>query len=249
MGLTCSVLGHAFEAAELEREREEQGSEAVTIVREVETCRRCGERRVVSENKEVTAIVDPSDVGVDAAAPEPEPEPAAAAPSPPDEEETPAGTEAGGEPGPGADAGPDAAPDPTPDEATLDDTAPEQDLHSAPEPEDDFEPPTDPEEDDAEILEDSREEPRTPGQWPDDDGDFEPSSLTGGAADAGAGENVVDDASADDEPDVEPAATASSVARGDYVCPSCGFSTPAESSSLRAGDACPECQHGYLESR
>ncbi len=256
MGLTCSVLGHAFEAAELEREREEQGSEAVTVVREVETCRRCGERRVVSENKEVTAIVDPDDVGVDATAPdsdgdsepapvdsEPEPDPASESATEstptPDHESSASGAEGNMS----SDTDPDSAPGPASD--VTQSGAPNE-----PPAADDFEPPTDPEKDDAEILEDSREEPRTPGQWPDDDDSFEPTSLTGGPENGRGGDNVVDDVDADaDRPEVEPAATASSVARGDYVCPSCGFATPAERSSLRAGDACPECQRGYLESR
>ncbi|MFO7833340.1 MAG: hypothetical protein R6V31_04630 [Halohasta sp.] len=55
MGLRC-LLSHDFGEPELEREREEQGNEVVITVNEVKTCRRCGERRVVSENTEVTSI-------------------------------------------------------------------------------------------------------------------------------------------------------------------------------------------------
>src|SRR6056297_1802016 len=55
MGLRC-LLSHDFGEAELEREREEQGNEVVITVNEVKTCTRCGERRVVSENTEVTSI-------------------------------------------------------------------------------------------------------------------------------------------------------------------------------------------------
>ncbi len=58
MGLQCSILGHSFESAGVEREREEQDSEVVTTEREIERCRRCGTERVVSESTEVTAIVD-----------------------------------------------------------------------------------------------------------------------------------------------------------------------------------------------
>mgnify|MGYP006875068322 CR=1 FL=1 len=58
MGLQCSLLGHAFEDAGVEREREEQGSEVVTTEREIERCRRCGTERVVSESTEVAAVVD-----------------------------------------------------------------------------------------------------------------------------------------------------------------------------------------------
>ena len=55
MGLRC-LLSHDFGEPELEREREEQGNEVVITVNEVKTCKRCGERRVVSENTEVTSI-------------------------------------------------------------------------------------------------------------------------------------------------------------------------------------------------
>ncbi|MFB6129407.1 MAG: hypothetical protein ABEJ28_01130 [Salinigranum sp.] len=64
MGLKC-LLGHDFGDAEVEREREEEGDEMVTTVREVRTCRRCGERQVVSENTEVTSIRTPGEVGLD----------------------------------------------------------------------------------------------------------------------------------------------------------------------------------------
>lgn len=64
MGLRC-LLGHDFGPPEIEREREETGDEMVVTVREIKTCRRCGEERVVSENKEVTAIRSPSEVDLD----------------------------------------------------------------------------------------------------------------------------------------------------------------------------------------
>ncbi|MFC5134543.1 MULTISPECIES: DUF7093 family protein [Haloferacaceae] len=55
MGLRC-LLGHDFSEPEIEREREEDGKEVVTTVREVKTCARCGETQVVSENTEVTTM-------------------------------------------------------------------------------------------------------------------------------------------------------------------------------------------------
>lgn len=58
MGLRC-LLGHEYANREVEREREERGDEVVVTYRTVETCDRCGERRVVSENKEVRPIRDP----------------------------------------------------------------------------------------------------------------------------------------------------------------------------------------------
>jgi len=55
MGLRC-LLGHDFDEPETERERNEEGNEVVVTVREVKTCTRCGEKQVVSENKEITSI-------------------------------------------------------------------------------------------------------------------------------------------------------------------------------------------------
>jgi hypothetical protein len=64
MGLRC-LLGHDFGDAEIEREREEDGNEMVVTIREVKTCERCGEQRVLSENKEVTSIRTPGEVGIE----------------------------------------------------------------------------------------------------------------------------------------------------------------------------------------
>lgn len=55
MGLKC-LLGHDFADPEIEREQREDGNEVVVTLREVQTCRRCGEQRIVSENKEVTSV-------------------------------------------------------------------------------------------------------------------------------------------------------------------------------------------------
>ncbi|AEH38091.1 DUF7093 family protein [Halopiger xanaduensis] len=56
MVLRCSLLGHDYGDAEVEREREERGSEVVVTVQEYEECTRCGERHVISENTEVTSL-------------------------------------------------------------------------------------------------------------------------------------------------------------------------------------------------
>jgi hypothetical protein len=62
MGLKCSLLGHAYEPADVERERKEEGSEVVTVTREIERCVRCETERVVSESTEVTAVVGEDEV-------------------------------------------------------------------------------------------------------------------------------------------------------------------------------------------
>ncbi|WP_252698078.1 DUF7093 family protein [Natronosalvus vescus] len=62
MALRCSLLGHDFGETEVDREREERGSEVVVTVTEYEKCLRCGKKTVTSENTEVTAL----DAGFDA---------------------------------------------------------------------------------------------------------------------------------------------------------------------------------------
>lgn len=69
MVLRCSLLGHDFGDAEVEREREEQGSEVVVTVREYQECARCGEVRVVSESTEVTSVSHESSAAPDDPAP------------------------------------------------------------------------------------------------------------------------------------------------------------------------------------
>ena len=56
MGLRCSLIGHDFGEPDVEREREERGSEVVVTLREYEECSRCGEKHVISETTEVTSL-------------------------------------------------------------------------------------------------------------------------------------------------------------------------------------------------
>jgi len=65
MSFQCSIFGHKYGEAEVTREREENGSEVVTTIRETETCVRCGEQRVVSENKEITTLETAADIVAD----------------------------------------------------------------------------------------------------------------------------------------------------------------------------------------
>ncbi|AFK18103.1 hypothetical protein E6P09_04910 [Haloferax mediterranei ATCC 33500] len=64
MGLTCRLLGHSYGDSETEREREERGDEVVVSIRELQVCTRCGQEQVISENKEVTAIRTPEELGM-----------------------------------------------------------------------------------------------------------------------------------------------------------------------------------------
>ena len=246
MSFKCSVFGHRYGDPDVEREREEQGSEVVISITETETCKRCGEARVVSENKEVTTLETPSDiVGDDVPDGEAESDgPAtgqAPEPTPEAERDTaPAGPAAAG-------AGDDAEFIDDVEGATVANTE-TVDLETT---ERSGTTPTDsiPDEDDAVILDDESEpdgEDREPGQWPDevetdsdDDGSIDWTPPTGREL------RPVED----EQPDVQPTSTAVTVPDGEFYCPECGFTTDVESSSLRAGDFCPECHRGSLAHR
>jgi hypothetical protein len=186
MGLRC-LLGHEYANREVEREREERGDEVVVTYRTVETCDRCGERRVVSENKEVRPIRDPreDDVatglgggGVTADLDEPsasDDAPAAAS------EEAPA-------------AGGDPSPTPTP-EADADEgstpaaTASTGDDGGAAGADDDGAPTPDPAAEDAVILDDGATEDgddRARGEWPGADAERPDDAEKPAAADVDA---------------------------------------------------------------
>ncbi|ARS90123.1 DUF7093 family protein [Natrarchaeobaculum aegyptiacum] len=203
MVLRCSLLGHDYGEPDVEREREERGSEVVVTVQEYEECSRCGDRNVLSENTEVRSL---SGTSADGAAP-PRSESDAEAESTADDQPNrpdaargePSGAEAGA--GGGASAGSesestaDPAPETTGEDAEILDaeddasggvTIPDaetngpvearpdpdgqvatDDAVSADHPSDaDGEPVTD----DGEILEpadESTDDDRAPGAWPD----------------------------------------------------------------------------------
>jgi hypothetical protein len=259
MSFKCSVFGHRYGDPEVQREREEQGSEVVITIEEIETCKRCGETRVVSENKEVTTLETPSDIVGDDLADEDDGEtdtPASAGettgdqpaemPDPPaggDDAELIDEAEAGGVDPPGgstthageatADAGgrqTDAGEPATgaPAEGAVDDSTPDSDQ------------------DDAVILEEDADadEDREPGAWPDE-GDSDDDGVEEWAPSTDSELRPVEE----EQPDVEPTSSAVTVPEGIFHCPECGFRTDVESSSLRAGDFCPECHRGSLEHR
>jgi len=161
MAIKCSLLGHKFTDTEVEEEREEQGSEVLTTIKEVETCERCGKRRVVSENKEVTSLETSVGGDEDEAASE---EPSVGDPDPPSSEPTPA---------PNMDAAEDDAEliesaEPQPDDAgEVDPATGMADVGSEGVETDE---PMSAEDDDAVILDDDDDEDeRETGEWPDDE--------------------------------------------------------------------------------
>lgn len=282
MAIKCSLLGHKFGESSVERDREEQGSEVIITITETEVCERCGEERVVSENKEVTSLEMPHDV-----------EPAEAV-----EEAKPDADDAQPEPAAGDDAEVFGNEDPVDDEPETDHSEadhPEADTPAADDPaepiveaesEPDAEPVAEeepPVTDDAEILDEDEEPERDPGEWPQeadpdtsrDEEDFdqygymdedEESTVDEDATDAEIIDEGPGDAGGDseDEADVEVETNAwpsedeavvesdaagpgaVTVPDGEFRCEACGFSTPVEESSLRAGDFCPECHKETL---
>lgn len=261
MGLKCSLLGHSFEPADVERERKEEGSEVVTVTREIERCLRCDEERVVSESTEVTAVVDEDEVDIGDAG-----------------RETGGATGVGGGGGAGAvgsGTGGDLADRDPEEEDTeiLTDEEPEREPGAWPEePEETWDPESleetesegldrADEADDAgaagsgaaagdhagEII-DADDDPVNAGS---DDAGNAGSHDAGNAGDediveagpaAGAGDADAGEAGADEGP-VEPDAETLSgitVPEGTIVCTECSFSVDADS-SYRDGDPCPDC--------
>jgi len=295
MSLKCSIFGHTYGDTEIDREREEDGSEVVITIRETETCQRCGETRVVSENKEVTTLETAADIvsdDLDESDEVPRGETG--------DEQMQADDSSWGESPGTVSAGETTIPDAEGGTPSSGSSGVEQSV------------PTDASEDDAIILDDEDDEDdRAPGEWPDepDDTDDEESADGADKSDGESGgdeeldlpdedaelidadehqseesphrdetvdlsdeaESATDtddqpvaewpdedddcapsttgESPEDDSPDVEPPGTAVTVPEGEFYCPECEFTTPVESSSLRAGDFCPKCHRGALEHR
>lgn len=263
MGLRCSLLGHDYDESEIERDREEQGSEVVVTVREFKECNRCGERSVVSENKEVTTIERPEPAG-DAVSEADDGDGGSIAT---EVAETDAESDRRAETEP---SGSDEDDGVILDEEDVKDDA-ERSYGEWPEA------------DDGERR--SGDDGRAPNEWPDtaeDDQGFDAHPDDGSAADVEFGGGLtpedapeVDDeevefVDADDGPDADATTPDAEVGTGitsaddaptpatsgsdstldtRLVCPECEHAQPAAESSLRVGDICPECRRGYLAER
>ena len=280
MSLKCSILGHRFDETAVERDRQEDGSEVVITITELETCTRCGETRVVSENKEVRTLETPEDAGSEVAGGD-----AAGA-------KTATGTDTTDE-SPGGAESADAVADEAGVEDPTDPAADDGEILGAGGDDGDAsddggvaddagagggEPDENEDEevtDDAVIIDGDTGTERDPGEWPDD-AESDATAAGAGTASAGsadAGEEDWPPASSDEgdaagasgdaadewpeetrrdtddsaEPPLEESASPTvTVPEGMYKCPECGFTDEVESSSLRAGDFCPECRQGTL---
>lgn len=267
MGLRCSLLGHTFVEADVERDRQDRGSEVLTITREIERCRHCGAERVISENTEVTSVAgadDTSGVGGGQSG------------------GTRGRDPAGGPPGGGSDSGgfSDVPVDP-PDDPAEDDAEILTD-------EEERQPGQWPDDDEQPTAESGGTEPAGTGS-----GDTRHAGGAGDTGSAGGGgvgegggtggtrggeiidaeENGPDSADepgeespadardqtvepeegstfesseTDDDSSFEPVGSSVTVPEGHYECSDCGFRVDADS-SFRDGDVCPECREAYLE--
>lgn len=241
MGLRC-IMGHDYGALQTERERQDMGAETVVTVREFKECERCGHRRIISENKEVTSTST-----------------ASAAPS---EESTESGSEI-------EDRGErrEEYEDVSADE---DDGVILEDEDGARQrgqwPEEDAEPD---DEEAADTSDDEQDHEPWPTVEGEDEGyDAEPAEGGPSSVEFGGGLTPESSESERDD-DPEPAGdmvdgTAertdrqrsggrggqrSATVDATVVCPQCEHTAPAHGSSLRPGDICPSCHRGYLVER
>ncbi|SFF84206.1 hypothetical protein SAMN04488063_0491 [Halopelagius inordinatus] len=237
MGLKCRLLGHEYGDPEIERERQENGDEVVVTIRELQVCKRCENEHLVSENKEVTSIRSPSEVGLDDGG-------------------------ASGGPSPGAASAPDPspAPDATPVRGETDDSDPASHIseaepdapsvESGPSPadvgvdagvaddeDDDFEPPQDPDEDDAVILDDDEEGERDSTQWPEET-TADPAAA---AEESAAAEDIPEDLPRDG--DGEPVTDDAELIDADET----HSVSSADQSASRSGDAETPADRGHGE--
>ena len=274
MSFKCSVFGHAFGDAEIEREREEEGKEVVTTIREKQTCKRCGETRVVSENKEVTTLETAADIvaedldddeddGADVADGPATPEEEAVI----DESATDAEIIDEAEDAEVVEDAEDEGDDDADEAVEVDDPAVVEDdaevigddadgIEETETGDDEVEEDAETAIPDAETGDDVAD---TPDASSDDGVILEDEAEQAPAGDRALGEwpdepeESEDDWEPETEPDfeegttIEQTSTAVTVPEGEFQCPECEFTRPVAESSLREGDFCPDCHRGSLE--
>lgn len=244
MNIRC-LVGHDYGDPQTSRSREERGNEAVVTVLEYVECTRCGHRRVLSENKEVTAV---------------QPE------SPADDEESPPSRT------PAADT--EEYTDVTAEEddgVILEDEREAEERERGEWPEEPVTDPADAAEEEPRAWPDVDGEDEgyaaapadggpvedvefhgslTPESEPTMPDDESPSGETVGVEVEGGGDDTGEELFRRSGPGPSP--TQRQRPDGvdtEFVCPECGHTAPSQGSSLRPGDICPECRRGYLSER
>lgn len=245
MGLRC-LVGHDYGDLQTESEREETGDEVVITIREYRSCSRCGNRRIVSENKEVKPLTPTTEEEPESSEP----------PSPTTEYESSEDISAEDDDG-------IILPD---DSETEETTAGERARGEWPDSEQDTEPDR-PEEDAPKQWPDPKGEDEGFNAEPDDgepasDVEFSQSGLTPERRPESEDDNEAGISATTGTNDAEgslesgirrsgpgPSPTGRQREAGPdavFVCPECGYESPGIGASLRAGDICPECQNGYM---
>lgn len=237
MGLRC-LIGHEYGEPRTSQDRRQRGSEVVVTVREYRECTRCGHRRIISENKEVTA---------DPAADTSDDQSAQAAWTPADDAAEPSSFPVSEADLPGTTDEPLTAAE---DDGVILDDEPDGPPRSHGEwPESDHGgEPVAPSDDDHKTWSDEFTEP---AEHPVDD----PASIGGDEPIPEPAPDAPGDTTPDgpDEPRAEVTRGASaSPPRPDnrnieFVCPECSETWPSQNASLRPGDICPSCRRGYLD--
>ena len=243
MGLTCSVLGHQYGERERTESRNEQGSEVIVTVQEIETCTRCGHEKVVTESKEVTAAHD-GPAAEPPSEPEPTPDPIPAETTPMDE----AAPEV-------ADNGEDdgiiltAENEPSDGETTDVDAALDDGDGPAAWP----------------AVEESDENESDAGQpdWPEQTANDEGYDAVVGEPDD-YGDEIIEASPSPAGNKVETTEGTGFAKAGpigspndppaaevhiEYFCPRCSWTAKSLTASVRAGDICPGCRAGYIAER
>ncbi len=246
MGLRC-LVGHNYGDLQTESERDETDDEVVITIREYRECSRCGNRRIVSENKEVKPL----------------------SPSPEEENEPPEPTS----PSPEYEASEEISAEDDdgiilPDDApAAEEAADERARGEWPDSEHEHEPETPEEEspkqwpdpkgnDEGFNAEPDNGEPASdvefsqnglmPERRQDSDEDHEPGiSATAGAAETDG--SSLESGIRRSGPGPSPTGRQQEAGPDAvFVCPECGYESPGVGASLRAGDICPECRNGYM---
>ena len=236
MGLRC-LIGHDFGEVLTDRDREERGDEVVVTVREYRECDRCGEVRVVSENKEVRhrETEEPDEATAEAA---PESDVGGAASGfedvdgddgiiLEDEPEEPEERQRGAWP-----------------EADEPEEAAEAESNPAPWPEVEGE-------DEGFAAESADDRPLEGVEFK---AGLTPEAAPSDPSQAQLDEEVLESSGGDGFRRASPAPAStgrqrSEAAETEFFCPECQFTTPTKDSSLRPGDICPSCRLGYLTER
>lgn len=223
MALRCSLLGHDYGESQVERERDERGSEVVVTVREYERCTRCGIRNVLGENTEVTTLAPATADGVDAPT-----EDAVDAATPTDEDGNPI----------------------VDDAEILDaDDEPEHGRRRGEWPDSqDVGPPVDHEREPQAWPE--SEGDGASGSASDASAGSTEDAVFADGPETAVGRTEPE--TGIERAGVAPTPGETAPRDGtqtEFFCPHCTFVAPSDRGSLRPGDICPECKRGYLGER